>query len=943
MLQAVALGNPEKISRAILGRQAQPRFLPLYSRKALSGPPNGYEGRISFHFGCSAAKSIDRKELKMASISKAKRLHTLICIIIPCFIAWAEEWPSYLTARVVNSSSGFHTSSSPGWGHEYTAFVYNTDDTRYAYATLESSYSGESYLTFPSHYTYKEGDHLISAPVRRFYFGNYMTSVPIDTLEIPNGVIEISNIYGNNLKKIIFPSSLKIATIYYAYGLREIQFSDGLKILKIGWGNSLESIQIPPSVEQLDLNSCSGLKELYVPDTVLSLITCGGCSALTNVVFNGSTWIHTWDFRNCTSLRNIELGDAVKGICKSHYNQYLASPFDGCPSIETAKFGKQISGVLIINLFKDCKYLRELKCIGNVTGFGNYDFYNCSSLTNLESAVPITSVGQYCFYNCQKLSNRVFDTSKCKTFGANACTRCYAFNGTLDLTSATSIGNYAFSECTNIKKLDYRNKMSTIPQYGFSSCTSLTNITLSANLKSIGNYAFYRCSQLNNVIIPENVTYIGTNSFQNCSSLKKVMFNGTPPSANSAFTSIASNAHGYYLPKHKREWLSVIGSDGKWNGLIMEEIAAPILTVSNASIPYDTLTLCWTYSNNDEVKYSLYRNTEKDFATATLVATGNAIAAGTYTESDFMTITPQISPLHYWIVAENQTTGEVTSDHVEARRRFLLSVGYSAFLTKNTPKWGHYNDASYFRSLCVNSGGFKDEYAHFRYNASATTEKLHEEMSWYSESTQPGDVFVFYISTHGGDYGNNRKACLATYDGVYYVDDLLRDVRNFPVGVAVINIIMSCHSFSLTGSVYVQDKITEWLSNCGFGQCLGNVAWITSCDAQESSYTYLDESNSRFGQSFIVNGFGEGCADAKLYGTKYGGVEPDGIITFGELFRYSHEFFKGLSDDLPSTVKAENESLLDRIVAGLKTYTPNWEQPDPPKNIIASQGLLIEK
>ena len=47
MLQAVVVGNPEKIL-ATLGRQAQTRFLLSCSRKAISGPPTRHEGRISY-------------------------------------------------------------------------------------------------------------------------------------------------------------------------------------------------------------------------------------------------------------------------------------------------------------------------------------------------------------------------------------------------------------------------------------------------------------------------------------------------------------------------------------------------------------------------------------------------------------------------------------------------------------------------------------------------------------------------------------------------------------------------------------------------------------------------------------------------------------------------------------------------------------------------------
>lgn len=869
----------------------------------------------------------------------------------------AIECPSYMSVRVFDSCSVMGTNDAYD-RHDYQGYTYKPENPRGLVVTLQGD---PDTFSPPSHYDYNSE----SLQILWFYFGQGKFNHDVDVFTIPNGVIGVGNYSDNSQTRvpheIILSPSVRKLTIYNGE-LKKITFSTGLKILDIRWCYNLESLEVPSGVIEFGCVRCTSLKELYIPDTVQYFISATECSGLTNVVFNASTWLHSSEFRNCSSMRHITLGDSVKGICKTHYMPpdwawgAVLSPFDGCTSLETAKFGKQISGVLRQELFKGCNKLREFRCTGNVTGFGNYGFYDCYSITNIESASAITSVGEYAFYNCQRLSNQVFDTSKCRTFGANACSKCYAFNDTLDLTSATSIGNSAFSECTNVKELDYRNKMTTIPQYGFSSCTSLTNVLFSSNLKSIGNYAFYRCSKLNNVVIPENVTYIGTNAFQSCSSLKKVFFDGKPPSATSAFTSVASNAHGYYHPKYKSEWLSVIDTNGKWNGLIMEEQAVPILVLSEASIPYDTLTLNWTYTSNDAVKYSLYRNTENNFSSASLIATGAEIAGGTYVESTFMGITPQTAPLHYWIVAENQTTGETTSDHVEARRRFLLSVGYSAYANGNTAYVQSYRDASLFRSSCTSRGGFQTENTVLASNA--TTKEIREHMKDFASRTQPGDLFVFYIATHGGDYdvpvvGDKIKeldifdmfevntSSLVTYDNEYLVAALQTDIRRFSSGVAVCAIIMSCHSKSLAGTMSGRNWVDNWLANCGFGQCLGNVAWITSCDSSQNSYN--SSSYTMFGQAFIRDGFNRGCADGELFGTSYAGGNNDKLITFKELGLYAREFAQGLSDDKPAEVQMENPDLLARIVAGNKTSNYYFLRPNPPCNIVADQGKFVSK
>ncbi len=336
--------------------------------------------------------------------------------------------------------------------------------------------------------------------------------------------------------------------------------------------------------------------------------------------------------------------------------------------------------------------------------------------------------------------------------------------------------------------------------------------------------------------------------------------------------------------------------------------------------------------------YSLFYEDENGARVAVSDAGAANVSVGAdgfahLTDAGFSSRLDGIAPVKYFVKDENGRW----SEECVTRNRYGLFVGYSAFLTRNRPKRGHYNDANELRNLCVARGQFLSGNAHFRSNGDATTVKIRDEMAFFATQTKPGDVFVFYVATHGGDYDSANEARIATYDGGYRVKELLRDIRGFSSGVAVINIIMSCHSFALTGGVNVIDRINRWLVDCGFGQCLGNVAWVTSCDAQESSYTYLDENHSRFGESFIVDGFLNCYADMRLQGTEYEGGNTDGLITVGELARYAKEFFKGLSDDMPSTVQLENGGLLDRIVLGRRAVSSSLSCPGTPTSPNATQ------
>ena len=334
------------------------------------------------------------------------------CIVSFTIQIRAEEWPRYLDVyRLWNGACSVNQdyTQHPPWAHGYEGFSYTTDDTAYAVVHLRSG--AGTYISLPSYYTDSSGK---TYPIRKLGFGGYMDDVYMETLEIPDGVVELYNIYNDHLEKIILSSSVRIASLGSLPNLKEIVFSDGLKQLNLSGTRSLETLQIPSSVEVVRLRECSGIKELYVPKTVKYWDQSWDCPNVTNLVFNASLWVHTQNFRGWSSLKNVELGDDVKGICKTDYAtgtwaylKGLTSPFPNSKLIETAKFGKLISGTLIKELFKDCKSLHTFRCTGAVTGLGDYDFYNCVSLTNIESAAKIISIGAYSLYNCQKLSNKV--------------------------------------------------------------------------------------------------------------------------------------------------------------------------------------------------------------------------------------------------------------------------------------------------------------------------------------------------------------------------------------------------------------------------------------------------------------------------------------------------------------------------------------------------------
>lgn len=70
--------------------------------------------------------------------------------------------------------------------------------------------------------------------------------------------------------------------------------------------------------------------------------------------------------------------------------------------------------------------------------------------------------------------------------------------------------------------------MTSIGESAFSYCTNLTGITIPNGVTSIARQAFSGCSSLKNITLPKSVTVVERKAFSDCSSLETVYYHGTP-------------------------------------------------------------------------------------------------------------------------------------------------------------------------------------------------------------------------------------------------------------------------------------------------------------------------------------------------------------------------------------------------------------------------------
>ena len=215
----------------------------------------------------------------------------------------------------------------------------------------------------------------------------------------------------------------------------------------------------------------------------------------------GVTTIGEWAFSYCSNLKSVTIPDSVTTIGEGAF--YFSS-------LTSVTIGNSVTTIRM-KAFSECRSLTSVTIGNSVTTIGKSAFSYCDSLANIEVASG----------NLNYLSENgaLFDKNKSILIqypAGNQRTE-YAIPN-----SVTTIGEYAFSYCSNLKSVTIPDSVTTIGGSAFTNCNSLTSVTIPNSVTTIGERAFDFCFELTSVTIPDSVTTIGDCPFSACRSLTNI-------------------------------------------------------------------------------------------------------------------------------------------------------------------------------------------------------------------------------------------------------------------------------------------------------------------------------------------------------------------------------------------------------------------------------------
>ena len=245
---------------------------------------------------------------------------------------------------------------------------------------------------------------------------------------------------------------------------------------------SLESVTIPDSVTTIGnyvFHNCKSLQSITIPDSVTTIGKAAfyNCSGLTELTIPASAEIYngSYTFGGCINIEKITITKG-SGIMQDYsydnsssdtFYKYTPWYISGCSMVIIEDGVTNIGNYA----FGECYSLQSITIPDSVTNIGNNAFEWCDSLQSVTIPDSVTTIGDYTFYYCDSLekvyASDVESWLKIKFSDSYSNPMYYAeelyFNGELatDIVipgSVTTIGTYAFYNCSKLAELTIPNK-----------------------------------------------------------------------------------------------------------------------------------------------------------------------------------------------------------------------------------------------------------------------------------------------------------------------------------------------------------------------------------------------------------------------------------------------------------------------------------------------------
>ena len=433
---------------------------------------------------------------------------------------WNNGYIAYYAKNVYTTEGGNKLATDE---NGYVIYTDGDEKILVAYHGTNTELILPSYITKINQYAFYNCSGLTSVTIP-----DSVTSIGNSAFGYCSGLTSVT--IGNNVTRIVE------SAFYNCKGLTSITIPDSVTSIgneafyNTAWyNNQPDGLVYAGKVAYKYKGTMPSNTSIVLKEGTLGIASCAfrDCSGLTSITISDSvTIIGNSAFKGCSNLTSVTIGNNVTRIG--------SSAFYGCTRLTSITIPDSVTSIEGYAFYK-CSGLTSVTIGNSVTSIGDYAFYNCSSLTSVTIGNSVTSIGSDAFYNCSKLTSVTIGNSV-KSIGNYAFSDCRSLTSVTIPDSVTSIGGGAFSGCSKLQNIYITDiaawcnisGLDNLMNYGSSNKNLYinnelaTSVTIPDSVTSIGDYAFRNCSSLTSVTIPDSVTIIGGSAFSGCSKLQNI-------------------------------------------------------------------------------------------------------------------------------------------------------------------------------------------------------------------------------------------------------------------------------------------------------------------------------------------------------------------------------------------------------------------------------------
>lgn len=351
--------------------------------------------------------------------------------------------------------------------------------------------------------------------------GAFVYCSNLDDIDLTNCSLIGENAFSvcQSLINIKFPDSIySIPQTAFEYTLWEQSAPDGVlyagnfayKIIGDYSDKSLSFKNGTNAINDDFLTYNDTVESINIPESVANIGVSAfeGCSALKTVTIPDSCGVQAMAFYGCSSLTDINYNETAVWTAPSAF-------------VETAWYNSQPDGI-VYHGKSACAYKGDFKANETIkdgtTIIVDGLFYGDEVLTSINLPDSVEYIGNMAFEDCINLK-KISLPKSLYTLCDETFLGCESLES-VELSEVVNIGVSAFAHCTSLKSIVIPESVNqSIGDSAFLNCTSLEKVTINGDIQLIGAAAFLNCENLKSVNIPKSVGYIGADAFEFCEKL----------------------------------------------------------------------------------------------------------------------------------------------------------------------------------------------------------------------------------------------------------------------------------------------------------------------------------------------------------------------------------------------------------------------------------------